>query len=351
MSKNGGIPCLPFRWRAYAAPACPDFCPAYAVGLQDTVEIGDFHGILSSRRALLKIAGQTTIVVGLRAKGSLDAPAYGQRREPFHLRWTGGDLHVEIMTRRGSVHALADVDPINLDALGRPSVLRRAIQQWPGGLRVVHIRRGHQHSEHEAERAGQDMALDPLDLLVAINAALALLRPRHNALRIKDRGGRLGGMAVLLAHRTRQHTAHLGPDPVVVKPVMPGSDRFPGAKVLGQIAPPATSLVQIQAGVDHLAHHRRQGLVNRKIRRNGLPLRIRQVAWVAPTVVLVAFTMFRRPHGMLLLLHQERATGGSDRCYTSTTVIFSSRRRHTRSPVSCWECRCRPDISASDERQ
>src|SRR5689334_5496928 len=31
MSKNGGIPCLPFRWRAYAAPACPDFCPAYQI--------------------------------------------------------------------------------------------------------------------------------------------------------------------------------------------------------------------------------------------------------------------------------------------------------------------------------
>lgn len=137
------------------------------------------------------------------------------------------------MTRRGSVHALARVDPIDLDTLGRPSVLCRPIQQWPGGRRVVHIRRGHQHGEHEAERAGQDMALDPLDLLVAINAALALLRPRHKALRIKDGGGRLGGMAVLLAHRTREHTADLGPDPVVAKPVMPGSDRFPWAKVLG----------------------------------------------------------------------------------------------------------------------
>src|SRR5690349_15572068 len=127
-------------------------------------------------------------------------------------------------------------------------------------------------------------------------------------------------MAVLLAHRTGEHTADLGPDPVVAKPVMPGSNRLPGAKVLGQVAPPTTGLVQIQAGVDHLAHHGRQRLVNRKIRRDCLPLHIRQVAWVAPTVVLVAFTVFRGPHGMLLLLHQERATAGSDRCYTSTTV-------------------------------
>src|SRR3954453_7532901 len=79
----------------------------------------------------------------------------------------------------------------------------------------MHIGRGRQHGEHEAKRAGQNMALDPLDLLVAINTALALLRSRHNALRIKDGGGRLGGMAVLLAHRTREHTANVGPDPVV----------------------------------------------------------------------------------------------------------------------------------------
>src|SRR5690348_13178771 len=37
MPKNGGIPCLPFRWRAYAAPACPDFCPAY-VAVRQGVE-------------------------------------------------------------------------------------------------------------------------------------------------------------------------------------------------------------------------------------------------------------------------------------------------------------------------
>src|SRR3954447_14758307 len=184
----------------------------------------------------------------------------------------------------------------------------------------MHIGRGRQHGEHEAKRAGQNMALDPLDLLVAINTALALLRSRHNALRIKDGGGRLGGMAVLLAHRTREHTANVGPDPVVAKPVMPGSNRLPGAKIFGQVAPSAAGLVQIQAGVDHLAQIRRQRLVNRKIRRDCLPLRVRQVAGIAPTVVLVAFAMFRRPHGILLLLHQERAIGRSDRCYTSTTV-------------------------------
>src|SRR3954468_17092692 len=29
MTKNGGIPCPSFRLPAYAAPACPDFCPYY----------------------------------------------------------------------------------------------------------------------------------------------------------------------------------------------------------------------------------------------------------------------------------------------------------------------------------
>src|SRR4051812_7342450 len=100
------------------------------------------------------------------------------------------------------------------------------------------------------------MALDPLDLLVAINTALALLRSRHNALRIKDGGGRLGCMAVLFARRTRAQAANGGPDPVVAKPVMPGSDSLPQAKTHGQVTPSATGLVQIQTGVDHLAQIR-----------------------------------------------------------------------------------------------
>src|SRR3954451_16331206 len=136
----------------------------------------------------------------------------------------------------------------------------------------------------------------------------------------KDGSGRLSGMALLLAHRAREHAATIGPDPVVVKPIMPGSDGFPRAKILGQVTPSAAGLVQIQAGVDHLAQIRCQRRVNRKIRRDCLPLRLRQVAWIAPAVVLVAFAMFRRPHGMLLLLHQERAIGGSGRGYISTAV-------------------------------
>src|SRR6476660_1656212 len=95
-------------------------------------------------------------------------------------------------------------------------------------------------------------------------------------------------MALMLAHRTGEHAANLGPDPVVVKPIMPGPDGLPGAKILRQVAPSAASLVQIQTGVDHLAHIRRQRLVNRKMWRNCLPLGIRQIAWIAPTVILVA---------------------------------------------------------------
>src|SRR6185312_13890397 len=127
-------------------------------------------------------------------------------------------------------------------------------------------------------------------------------------------------MALFLAHRSGEHAANLGPDPVVVKPIMPGPDGLPGAKILRQVAPSAASLVQIQTGVDHLAHIRRQRLVNRKMWRNCLPLGIRQIAWIAPTVILVAFAMLRRPHGMLLLVHQQRTTGGSGRSLISRSV-------------------------------
>src|SRR6478735_5706337 len=142
-------------------------------------------------------------------------------------------------------------------------------------------------------------------------------------------------MALMLAHRTGEHAANLGPDPVVVKPIMPGPDGLPGAKILRQVAPSAASLVQIQTGVDHLAHIRRQRLVNRKMWRNCLPLGIRQIAWIAPTVILVAFAMLRRPHGMLLLVHQQRTTGGSGRSLISRSVKQALRRPRHRTRRAC----------------
>jgi hypothetical protein len=81
------------------------------------------------------------------------------------------------MRCRRRVHALAGVDAINLEPFGCPSIFHHPIQQRPSRPGIVHIGWGHQYAQHKAKRAGQDMALDPSDLFVAIDATLALLWP------------------------------------------------------------------------------------------------------------------------------------------------------------------------------
>jgi hypothetical protein len=58
------------------------------------------------------------------------------------------------------------VDPIDLDPVKTQSVLNAPIQKKFGRLGV--IGRRDQNRQNEAERAGQDMALDTFDFLVAI---------------------------------------------------------------------------------------------------------------------------------------------------------------------------------------
>ena len=83
------------------------------------------------------------------------------------------------------------VDPIDLDPVKTKSVLNGPIQKKFGRLGVVDIGRRDQNRQNEAKRAGQDMALDTFDFLVAIKPTLTLLRAGDDALRIHDPGRRL----------------------------------------------------------------------------------------------------------------------------------------------------------------
>jgi hypothetical protein len=62
------------------------------------------------------------------------------------------------------------VDPIDLDPVKTQSVLDGPIQKKVDRLGV--IGRRDQDRQNEAERAGQDMALDALDFLVAVEPTL-----------------------------------------------------------------------------------------------------------------------------------------------------------------------------------
>jgi hypothetical protein len=120
----------------------------------------------------------------------------------------------------------------------RPAVGRHLVQQHAGCLRVMHIGRGHQQSKDKAKRAGQDVALDPFHLLVAVNPPLPLLGSRYHALGVKEGRRWLRGVAALLTDRAGQHVPDIRPDPVGLKPVVPSPHRLPGAEILRQIAPP-----------------------------------------------------------------------------------------------------------------
>src|SRR3954463_16230028 len=91
---------------------------------------------------------------------------------------------------RGSLNRGTGVDPIDLDPVKTKSVLGGPIQKKFGSLGIVDIGRRDQNRQNEAERAGQNMALDALDFLVAVEPTLTLLRAGDDALRIRDPGRR-----------------------------------------------------------------------------------------------------------------------------------------------------------------
>ena len=91
-----------------------------AVGLQDTVETDDLHGVLGGRCILFQVAGKPAIAVGLCPEGCLDPPAQRQRCEALGITGSGRDIDDHIMAFGRRIHAVAGVDAVHLDPLGRP---------------------------------------------------------------------------------------------------------------------------------------------------------------------------------------------------------------------------------------
>src|SRR3954467_8956468 len=98
------------------------------IGLHEPMTIGDADGVLSSRWAVLPMAGQATVARGERAERRLDAPAQRQRTEPLGLRLTRGDLNLHAMAGCCLVHPRTRVDPIRLHPHRRPARLGGAVQ-------------------------------------------------------------------------------------------------------------------------------------------------------------------------------------------------------------------------------
>src|SRR3954467_11363286 len=216
------------------------------------MKIGDFYSVLSGDAALLEISGQAPISVGQRAEGGLDPPADRQRREPLGVGVSPRNLHLDTMALRGRLDSRPGVDPVDLDAVDLPARVSSPVQKDRHGLGVMEAGHSDQDGQNEAQRAGQDVTLDPLDLLVAVEAAGSLLRSGDDALRVQEPGRGFRRPTVLVSNRLCQQRCGIRPEAIVPEPVMPGAYRLPRAEILRDRPPLAAALLQIKAGVDHL---------------------------------------------------------------------------------------------------
>src|SRR5215213_1638577 len=178
------------------------------------------------------------------------------------------------------------------------------------------------------------MALDAPDFLVAVEAALPLLRAGNNALRVQEPGRWLRAVAVGLADPARQIGAGLSPDTVCPKPVIPGAHRLVRTEVARQRSPLAARMLQVKTGIHHLAHIGSEGKVAPEQRFNDIPFRVRQIARIASPIILVFLTIFVCPHFNFLLTELNSSPGESVKQALRTARAIS----HSVEPAlkACW---------------
>src|SRR5918995_6457202 len=139
------------------------------------------------------------------------------------------------------------------------------------------------------------MPFQALDLFVPIESPVTFLRSRYNTLRVHDPRRRLTRMALSPAHGPGQVAGHVRPNSIGAKPIVPPPHRFPGAKILGEIRPGATSPLQIETGIDHFPKIHRQGSVSRENHLDRFPFRVGKITGVAAVLLIFPFPSRRGP--------------------------------------------------------
>src|SRR4051812_14425368 len=266
---------------------------------ENTPEIGKLDEIFRRVLALLEVPGQTAIAVGERAEGGLDPPPHRQRHEATGRRIAEGDLDINAVTLGRRANGRPGVDAIDLDPLKVPASFGSPSQERCQAVRVMQVGRRDEHGEDEAERAGQDMALDAPDLLVAVNTARAFLRTRYDPWRIDDSRRRLRVLAQARPCGRGQQRGGIGPYPVTMEAVPVAAHGRPGTELLGQAAPAAALGRQINTAVDHLTNVPGQGRIGLDQRPDQRPFRLAQIARIAPAIVLVTLAVLPSPHPTL----------------------------------------------------
>src|SRR5690606_28583142 len=205
------------------------------------------------------------------------------------------------------------------------------LQAWHAPLHPVEDARGvlavvasglvDEHSEHEAERVGDDVALAALDELPPVEAALTALYRRLHRLAVDDRRRRRGVATGTLAREAAQPLVD-GPDEAAVAPPLEVVvDGGPGRERLREHPPLAPGLGEVEHGVEDEAEVVLASALGIEQRSDSFPLSVRQVGAKAPPC--------RAGHGFGRLVRgNSRDAGGRSKVKTRTASNnFKTSRR------------------------
>ena len=90
------------------------------IDTQDPAEIGEFEGVFGTFGMLFEVPGQSAVAVRHRAE--VDAPAQRYRGEAPRLRFTCGNLELDLVPGGNRFDRGTGVDPIDLDPVKTKSV-------------------------------------------------------------------------------------------------------------------------------------------------------------------------------------------------------------------------------------
>ena len=185
-------------------------------------------------------------------KGALHDPAMGQYFKAGEIIRTFDDLDVQFWAE--SLDALGErfpgvttSHPQNAQP-GEPA--QYLAQEHLGSGAFGDVSRGHGHAEHQPKSIHQQMAFAAFDPLAGVISNRTAGTGGFDALTVQNRDRRPAALAVSFPHEDAQGVVERGPQMVVHPLPEDMIHGFPMGKVAGQITPRATTLDQIQDGID-----------------------------------------------------------------------------------------------------
>ena len=211
------------------------------------------------------IAGQPALA-HQPTEGAFYDPAVGQYFEASEVIRTfddhDGQFWAEPLDPLGeSLAGVATIHPQNAQP-GEPA--QNPAQEHLGSVAFGGASRGHRHAEHQPQSIHQQMAFAAFDPLAGVIPDVTAVAGGLDALTVQYRGRGPAALAVSFPHEDAQGVVERGPLMVVHPLPEDMIHGFPMGKVDGQITPRATTLDQIEDGInDAPPIHRRAAAFGR----------------------------------------------------------------------------------------